>query len=238
MLNILDIGIILLLIMFFIVGFKRGVIKELISFVGIIVIFVVSYMFKGVLGNILCTYLPFITFSGVLKGITTINILLYQLIAFIIIFAILLSVYEIVLKLSKIIQKAVDMTIILLIPSKILGGIVSVVKLYIILFAVFLLLMIPLGDNALFNESNIVDFMLYKTPFLTSYTKDIVNPVTEVYELGRKVSKNKLSINEANLKTLDVMLKYDVVDKKTVEKLVELKKLDDIKNIKSVLNKY
>lgn len=238
MLNIFDIGLILLFIMFFIVGFKRGVIREVISFLAIIIIFVISYIFKGYLGNLLCIYFPFFSFNGAIKGISTINILMYQLIAFIIIFAILLSVYEIVISLSKALQKIVNMTIILLIPSKILGGIVSVIKLYIILFALLLLLMIPLGNNEIFNESVIVDFIIYKTPFLTNYTKDIVDPINDIYELGRKLNKDKISENEANLESLDIMLKYDIVDKETVEKLVQSNKLDDIKNIKSVLKKY
>ena len=37
--NILDVAIILILIMFAIVGFKRGAIKELVSLVGIIAVF-------------------------------------------------------------------------------------------------------------------------------------------------------------------------------------------------------
>ena len=38
--NILDVAIILILIMFAILGFKRGAIKEIVSLVGIIAVFV------------------------------------------------------------------------------------------------------------------------------------------------------------------------------------------------------
>ena len=47
-----------------------------------------------------------------------------------------------------------------------------------------------------------------------------------------------ISQNESNLKSLDIMLKYKITDKKTVEKLVEQNKLSSIDNIDSVLNKY
>ena len=60
MMNIFDIGIILLLCMGFIVGWKNGVIKELVSFVGIIIVFIISYQLKGIVGNVLCKLLPFI----------------------------------------------------------------------------------------------------------------------------------------------------------------------------------
>ena len=238
MFNILDICLIILFLMFIIVGFKRGVIKELFSFVGIVAVFILSYVLKGIVGKYLCAYLPFISFSGVLYKLTAINILMYQLIAFILVFAILLSIYAIILKISKFLQKIINMTIVLIIPSKLFGGLVSFLECYILVFIFSLILMIPLGNNSVFNESAIIDFILYKTPILTSYTKNIVEPINEIYDLGRKVSKNKLDINDANLETLNIMLKYEIVDKETVENLIKLHKLDDINNINSVLNKY
>ena len=56
--NIIDIGIVLVLIMFAIAGWKKGVIKETVSVVGLIVVFIIAYTFKEQLGNILCKYLP------------------------------------------------------------------------------------------------------------------------------------------------------------------------------------
>ena len=54
--NILDIAIILVLIMSAIIGFKRGAIKEIVSLVGIIVVLILAFAFKGVLGNVLCKW--------------------------------------------------------------------------------------------------------------------------------------------------------------------------------------
>ena len=55
--NIMDIGIILLLIMFIIVGIKRGVIKEAVALIAIILVFVLSFSLKGIVGNLLCVFL-------------------------------------------------------------------------------------------------------------------------------------------------------------------------------------
>ena len=76
--NILDIIIVLILIMCAIVGFKRGAIKEIVSLVGIILVFVISFSLKGVLGNLLCKFLPFFDFAGSIEGLTVLNILLYH----------------------------------------------------------------------------------------------------------------------------------------------------------------
>ena len=234
MFNIFDIGIVLVLIMFIIVGLKRGVIKEAVSLLALVLVFIISYSLKGIVGNILCVLLPFLK----LDGFVTLNIFVYQLIAFIIVFMIALGVYEISIKISKFLQKIVNLTIVLWLPSKILGGVVSFLKGYIVLFIIFVFLMIPFGNVSLFKDSKCINFMLYNTPVLSGYTKNFVQPVKEVIVLSSKVSQKTITVNDANLEALDIMLKYKVVDKKTIESLREVHKLDDVQDIDSVLNNY
>lgn len=238
MLNIFDVGIILLLIMFLIVGFKNGVIREAFALIGIIAVFILSFVFKGILGNLMCIILPFFKLSGVIEGFSVINILIYQIIAFMLVFAILLTIYEIFLKISKFIQKLVNLTIILILPSKLLGAVVSLIKGVIVLFAVFIVLMIPLKNSELFTGSTMVNQILYKTPILSQSSNNYINTVEEIYNLAEKVSNKKISTNAANLELLDMMLKHKIVNKSTVESLVKLHKLDDVNNIEIVLQKY
>lgn len=238
MLNIFDLGIILLLIMFLIVGFKNGVIREAFALIGIIAVFILSFVFKGLLGNLMCIILPFFKLSGIIEGFSVINILIYQIIAFMLVFAILLTIYEIFLKISKFIQKLVNLTIILILPSKLLGAVVSLIKGVIVLFAVFIVLMIPLKNSELFTGSTMVNQILYKTPILSQSSNNYINTVEEIYNLAEKVSNKKISTNAANLELLDMMLKHKVVNKSTVESLVKLHKLDDVNNIETVLQKY
>ena len=238
MLNIFDVGIILLLIMFLIVGFKNGVIREAFSLIGIIAVFILSFVFKGLLGNLMCIILPFFKLSGVIEGFSVINILIYQIIAFMLVFAILLTIYEIFLKISKFIQKLVNLTIILILPSKLLGAVVSLIKGVIVLFAVFIVLMIPLKNSELFTGSTMVNQILYKTPILSQSSNNYINTVEEIYNLAEKVSNKKISTNAANLELLDMMLKHKIVNKSTVESLVKLHKLDDVNNIETILQKY
>lgn len=238
MLNIFDVGIILLLIMFLIVGFKNGVIREAFALIGIIAVFILSFVFKGLLGNLMCIILPFFKLSGIIEGFSVINILIYQIIAFMLVFAILLTIYEIFLKISKFIQKLVNLTIILILPSKLLGAVVSLIKGVIVLFAVFIVLMIPLKNSELFTGSTMVNQILYKTPILSQSSNNYINTVEEIYNLAEKVSNKKISTNDANLELLDMMLKHKIVNKSTVESLVKLHKLDDVNNIETVLQKY
>ena len=225
--NIFDIVIIFILIMFFITGWKRGVIKEIVSLVGIILVFIISFLLKDKLGNFLCLNLPFISFKGNIEGIISLNLLFYQVLAFIILFCILLTVYELLLKLSKWLQKIVNMTIILILPSKILGGLLSFIKGYIILFCIFILLIIPLNNNELIKESTLINYILYKTPVLSNNTNKLTKSVNDIYSLGKDVTKKKITKKEANKKTLDILLKYKIINKELVKKLIENKKIDN-----------
>lgn len=236
--NIIDIAIILVLIMFAIVGWKNGVIKETVSFVGLILIFIIAYTFKEQLGNILCKYLPFFSFSGSIEGLVSLNILIYQLIAFIIILSVLYAIYQIILKLSGVLQKLVNFTIILALPSKIGGFVVGLLEGYLMIFAVLMLAVVPLKNVDLIANSEMISTIIHKTPLISLYTKDISNTISEVYNLADAVANEEITINEANLKMIDTMIKYDVVSKKTVEQLQVLDKLKQVKGLDSVLNKY
>lgn len=236
--NIIDIGIILVLIMFALAGWKNGVIKETVSLVGLILIFIIAYTFKEQLGNVLCKYLPFFSFSGSIEGLVSLNILIYQLIAFIIILSVLYAIYQIVLKISGVLQKIVNFTLILALPSKIGGFIIGLLEGYLMIFACLMLLVVPLKNVDMISSSKMISTIIHKTPLISLYTKDISNTITEVYALADDVANKTITTNEANLEMIDTMIKYNVVSKKTVEQLQVLDKLKQVKGLDSVLNKY
>lgn len=236
--NILDIAIALVLIMSAIIGFKRGAIKEVVSLVGIIIVFILAFLLKGVLGNVLCKWLPFFNFAGNLEGVTVLNILLYQLIAFLIIYSLLFSVYMIVVKISGIVQKIVHMTVILWLPSKLIGAVVAFITGYVMVFVVLLALLIPLKDTDIFKNSKFANYIVYDTPILASSSTNISTSINEIYELGEDLSKGDISKNEANVKTMDILLKYKVVSAETARELVVLDKLDGISGLDKVIEKY
>ena len=179
----------------------------------------------GIIGNILCIYLPFFEFKGLINGISSLNIMLYQLIAFLIVFGLLLGIYIFTLKLSRIVQKIVNATIILVIPSKVLGGLVSLIKGYLIVFIISVILIIPFGNVEMFRDSTIINFVLYKTPLLSRYTSTYTKPISDIIDLSRSVKGNNITSEEANQKAIDIMIEYKVVDSNTIDKLKDSNKI-------------
>ena len=233
--NVLDIGIILVLLMFFIVGIKQGIIRELLSLVGTVLIFYLSFALSGVAGNILAICLPFIEFKGMLEGISSVNILLYHIIAFMIIFCVLLTFYELLIKFSKFLQKLVNMTIVLLIPSKILGGVVGAIKGYIIVFIILLGLAIPFGASTAFENSSFSDSILYNTPLLSNSVGSITKSTRETYQLIEKVSNEKTNPREANLELLEILINNNMTNKDVVEELIRKNKLTNVQGYEDVI---
>lgn len=236
--NIIDVAIVLIIISFAIVGAKKGLIKTLTALVGIVLVFGISYIFKEYIGNFLCKYLPFFTFGGSLKGLVSLNILIYQVVGFFIIFSILMGLYAIIISISSVLQKIVNITIILKLPSMLGGFVIGLIEGYLLTFIILLIGMIPLGNMTFFKESKLTDSIINKTPIISEKTSDISKSITEIYTLSEEVANQKISINDANLKSIDIMLKYKVTTPHTIEQLIVLAKLKSVDGVEYILNKY
>ena len=91
-------------------GFRRGLIKEVILLGGLVISVVISFMLRVPISTFFYKTLPFFSFGGLFKGVTIINILLYEVIAFLIVFSISYLVLRILLKISGIIEKILKAT--------------------------------------------------------------------------------------------------------------------------------
>ena len=102
---IVDILIVVLILLFGLYGYHTGFIKTVVGTVGLIVVFVLASLFKDPLAEWLSFNLPFFDLPGFFKGISVLNVVIYQLIAFIIVFFVLMIVFALVIKLSGLIEK-------------------------------------------------------------------------------------------------------------------------------------
>lgn len=217
--TILDAIIIVLFIVGIIAGMKQGFIKSIVSLVGTILIFILSFYLKDYLAEILYDALPFFEFGGAV----TFNILLYELISFIIILSVLILALKLILKVTGIIEKLLDATIILGFASKLLGGIVGFIESYVLIFIMLFILSQPFIATKYTMDSKIGSFILNKTPGLAQVISKTNNTVKEIYELTTVYSNDKIKFN---YESLNILLKYDVVSVDTVKNLKEKEKLD------------
>ena len=72
-----------------VVGYKRGLTNQLVSSLGIFAVIVLSFLLKNPVSMFLYEHLPFFKFGGIFKGITALNIILYEFVAFFLVMSIL-----------------------------------------------------------------------------------------------------------------------------------------------------
>ena len=221
--NIIDVVIVLLIILSFINGYKRGVLKEVVMLCGTIVIYIVSFLLKDKLGLILCKILPFFN----LDGLVSLNILIYQLIAFFLIAGFLFSIFGIVLKVTGVLQKLVNMTIILTIPSKILGGILGLVEGYIVIFALLIILSVPFKNIDIFKNSNLNNKIITSSPILSSTLGNLDDLIIDIYDIKIDKDQDKDKMND---KILDMYIDYNVISREDLDSIIKSGKLDKAKN--------
>lgn len=221
--NVVDVIIIALLILGGVAGFKAGVIKKLTDFIGMFVVIILAFYLKNYISVIMYENLPFFNFFGLINGIDALNILLYEVIAFLVIFIALLFVLKVVLMLTGLVEKILKATVILSIPSKLLGIVVGVIEMYVYLFLILVIVSLPIFDSSFLKYSKMNNFILNNTPVLSGVSGEIIDIYGDVYNIiDNRKNKTNEQLNEEILK---VLIDKKVVTKESAKKLVDKNKI-------------
>lgn len=234
--NIFDVAIILIIICGMVLGFKRGFTRELVSSIGFILIVIIAFLLKNPVSVFLYEHLPFFKFAGIIKGVTALNIVLYETFAFIIVLTILSFALKLLIQFTNIFEGFLKVTIVLAPISKIGGAIVGFIESYVWAFIILYILSIPTFNIPELNNSKYKDKILNNTPILSSMVDkslDVINDFTKI----RDKYKTTPNASEFNRETLELFLKYDVITVDSVETLVNKDKLK-IDNIDELLEQY
>jgi len=235
-LTILDSVLILFLLAGAVLGFKKGAIKSLVALIGMIALIIISYYLKNPVADILFDFCPFLNFSGAWEGLVTLNILFYEAVAYILVFIVLSSVLSIFIKISGILEKILAATIILGIPSKIIGAVLGFLEAVFFSFIILFVLIQFNTTNKLVSDSSLARSILNKTPLVGSMVDDTYKAIMDINKISDKY-KNDKNKDLYNCEILNIMLKKQVVEPSIVEKLIDDKKLD-FNGAKAILDTY
>lgn len=236
--NIVDIIVLIGIGLCGLIGFKNGFIKQATSLIGLIIVFCLSFALKDTLAEWMTFNLPFFSFVGKLSGASILNVVMYQLIAFFIIFSILLFIYHIVIHITGLIEKILKMTIILAIPSKILGLVLGLLEGFVIAMVSIIILSNPLFDLSEVRNSTARKYLYHDSPIIGNVTKEFNAAVSDVFKLKDEYDNNE-DREQFNLQCLDALLKHKIIGIDYTEKLIYSGKLDiDKDKALSILNNY
>ncbi len=225
--NVVDVLIIIFLIFGIFIGFKRGFTRQLVSLVAIFMILILSFLLKNPISVFLYNNLPFFNFGGVFKDITVLNILLYETIAFFIIFFLLTIIFRILIKITKIFEHFLTLTIILGIPSKLLGALFGFIESIIYIFIILYILRLPTFNIDIVNKSKFGNIILDKTPILTDICDSSLSVFNEIVELKDEYEHTN-NVQEFNQKALNSMIDKGIITKENAQKLIKKGKIKNV----------
>ena len=222
--GLIDAIIILIILLGGIIGFKEGAIKKATSTIGLVLIVIISFILKNKISVYFYENLPFIKLWGVFKGIQVLNVIFYEMLAFLVIASVLTIVYRVLLGLTGLIEKFLKATVILSIPSKIIGFFIGLVEYYIWVYIVLFILTLPVINLREIYTSNMATHILEKTPVLSQYTRKTLEIYDNIYNIVE--NRKEQTDEQINEEALDAMIKYDIVTVESAEKLIKQNKVN------------
>lgn len=240
-LNIVDALIIIVLLLATINGFKRGFIRGLVSLVGNIIVLILSYKFMGPLASVFYKYVPFFDsgFFGI--SITSLNILLFQIIAFALCFIFFTLILNMIETITSIADKLIDNLIIFKALSSFLGMIVGFISGYIAVFVILLIISVPFYNSEYLYKSTFANFIINKTPILASSTKSLRSARDDIYRISTEINDDKnykKHSSKYDYEVFESLLKYKVITYDNAKTLKEQDKLNNIKGVSKLIEKY
>ena len=161
----------------------------------------------------------------------------YQAISFIIVVILLESILQVLIKVTGVIEKILKFTIVLGIPSKILGFLVGLIEGFVFVFLALFLLNQPSLKIDIVNDSKLTSKILNSTPILSNIAGGMVDTIEDINELVKDYNDDKVDPNSLDLESIDIMLEHKVISTSYVRKLIDNKKIEVV-GIESILNKY
>ena len=232
--NVVDYIIIIILALSALKGFKEGLLPTIVNVVGTFLVFVIAFYLKGPISILLYENLPFLNFAGIFKGVVAINILFYEAVAYGLTIVLLGIVFGIIKKISVGLNRILSITLFLNLPSKILGALIGAIEGILISFILLFIGSVINTTTQYVKESKYSSIILNDIPILNNVTADLINSGNEIYEV---ILKNENNTNQANLETIDILMKYEILSYESATKLIQDKKLN-IVGVESIVEKY
>lgn len=229
--NIIDAVIIIVLIVGFLTGFRRGAVKQAVTLVGVALVIIGAYYLKNPLASFCYRTFPFINFK-VFNGLSVINILFYEAISFLVAAAILTLILRIILKLSGVIESIFKATIVLGFVSKIIGGVLGIIEGYVISFVLLFFFNQPFINVTGVGDTKIGNYMLNNTPVLTNAVKGTIDVIGDLYKTTGNYNRNGFEKEE-----IEKFLEYKVISVKSLKILKDKNKID-FKGLDELIEKY
>lgn len=221
---LIDILIVIFIILGVFAGIKRGLIKSLVSFIGLVAIVIISYSLRYYVAEFLIDKMPFFNYLG-FEGLTSLNILIYNVLAFIFIFVILYCILNVVIAVTGFVDTLLKFTVIWIIPSKIGGAIVGFLETWVYLFILLFILSAFNITSSWVLNSKVANIILDHTPVIGNYLYGVVNGSKDIYRGIEEYRNENRTTEQINLYILQIEISHGLITKAKAQELIDTGKL-------------
>ena len=227
----IDLVIVVLLILGALFGFKKGIIKSIVSLGLVIIALIIAWFLKNPITAVMYTKLPFFSFTS---STSLINIIVYEMVAFLIIAIILLIIVKLILFFTGLIDKILSFTKAMGFTSKLLGMVFGFIEMYVFIFIALFIMYNFTNIYKSIDENTIAVRIINSTPVLSQMVSDEKATFDEISKLKENYKENN---EEYNKELFNTLLKYKIITPKTADKLVDDGKIK-IEGAKNIIKKY
>ncbi len=206
-------------------GYKDGFLDSAIEFLGFIIATVGAFLLKSPLSVFLYTKFPFFKLGGVYKGVTALNIIIYEFIAFFLVFIVIMILLKAFERIFKITERLVRLLYILAVPNKVLGALFGLVKGLCTLYFVVAIFKIGVSSFGFEMKESLADYIL-EVPVLKSTFGNTLDSLEEITILSKEYEDTK-DKDEFNKKAFEILIENGIITKGNLEILINSDKVED-----------
>lgn len=211
--------IVLILIADIVAGYKTGFLESGVKFLKTIIAMLVAYFVKAPLSEYMYVNLPFFQFDGIFKGVSAISILLYELIAFFVVFILIIAILNIISNVLGLERRILRLVSFIGVPNKIMGAIIGGLKSLVMLY--FLLSALFVGSSIYgFNVRDSIGDYIVELPILNNTFGNVLDSFEEIGVLAKEY-ENTQDKESLNNKSIDILLDYGIITKDNLNVLIE-----------------
>ncbi len=209
----IDVIIIIILLIGLIIGWNGGFFKTAIDIFSLFVSMVIAGLLKGPLGNLFVSFMPFIN----MKGLYSLNIIMYQLVAYFIILLLVLGIYQGIMKKTKLDDKISDKSLTAQLPSKIVGAVLGIALSIFFTYNFLLVVKFPSFDGSWVRDSYFTNRILENSFLLSDINKklyDASDNAAIIMDEYKKMDKKYV-----DTRIIDLFIEIDFISYEKVDDL-------------------
>lgn len=220
--NYIEIIMIIFILVGLIVGWSKGFWKTGTDLLAIFISMVIASILKKPLAILLMKILPFIEFG---KDIYSLNILFYYIIAYYVIFLLIMVIYQAIMIRTGLDEKLVEKGFSSSILSKSISSILGLPFMIIVLYNLLLIVNFPYINVKAIDNSNLIDRFFTKTLILNNTNASLYLAEENASEYLHKSLYKRLSNKEKDNIIIYEFYLNDLVDSDTISTLKKQKKI-------------